>query len=566
MTDLTRRDLLGLGIGLAGSALLPAPGAAQQKPATGTAGTPRRGGSLIVLVQNDWTVLDPVFGGPPNGMEMIYDRWIRWEKDPKTGQWGPRPQMVAEWDLRAGTEVVLKLQRGIKFHDGTPWDAAAAKWNLDRMIFDPASRMRAYFGSVDTSRENAAELERLKQSAAQTFDYASKAVEVFDSYTVKLHLRAPNAPILSVLSPVVNYSYPVSPTAYRKLGKAAFNRSPVGAGPFRFVEWKSGSHVLLRRNPDYWQMGADDKPLPYLDEIRYRLVIDDSVRFLELRSGTAHFTELIQAKDAPTAKSDPQLVYLESQDSANAYRLTFDAANAASPFVREPALRLAFLHALDREAMARILGLGAGASLRYLLPKGSFAYDDSVPSHGHDRARAQTLVKQAVAANPSLAGPDGRVAVTLSVPERPVDKAVAEMIKQMADNVGFDVRIDALERAAMTSKVWGEKGQYHAAIMRNPVVAGDPDSQWSLFFHSKGFANVTHLREAAWDGLIDTARATTDTAKRKALYRQMAQRAYDQAWFGYLWQQNWNWVHARKVKNFVEPVADRWIFTEVWLE
>ncbi|MCL4499396.1 MAG: ABC transporter substrate-binding protein [Chloroflexi bacterium] len=561
------------------SAPTPPAGAAPTKPAATTvpagaptlaAGPPKRGGTLNIALQNDWVTLDPLFNSAePNGTNMIYGEWIRWSKDPKTGTWGPVPEMISEWQL-GEKEVIFKLQKGIKFQDGTPWDAAAAKWNFDRMIFDPASTMKAYFGTVDTSGEDQAALNKLKETAAQTFDYSSKAVEIVDDYTVKLKLKAPLAPLLTVLSNAMQWNNPISATAYKKLGKKDYGRNPVGAGPFKFVEWKSGDHVTLERNPDYWKMGADGKPLPYLDRLYYRLIIDDSVRLLELKSGNVQFTELIQGKDVAGVKSDPNLVYLESDSSGNNYRLIFDSTNEGAPFQKYKELRQAVMYAIDREAMVKTLGFGAGIAKKYLLPKGLFTYDESQPYYWYDKPKAQSLVKDVVAKDKAITGPDGKVPVTLSVIDRQVDKIQAQMIKEMADEVGFNVTLEILERAAWTAKLVKTPGQpggrYDFATMRNPVVPNDPDDQWRTFYYSKGGFNVIHMSDATWDKLIDQGASTYDQAARKKIYDEIQKMDYDLAWFAYLWQQNWNWAFSKKLKNFQEVPTNRWIFTETWLE
>ena len=357
--------------------------------------------------------------------------------------WGPYPEMVASWDLKPNA-ATFKLQPGIKFHDGTPWDATAAKWNLDRMIFDPASTARSYFAAVDQSKEDPAALAAMKAAAPQTFDYSSKAVEVVDNMTVKVNLATPYVPMLSLLSNVMWCNNPVSPTAYKKLGKAGFNRAPVGAGPFRFVEWVSGDHLTLERNPDYWKKSADGQQLPYLDKITYRLIVDDSVRLLSVKSGDIHVTELIQGKDIAGAKSDSAVTYIESQSSGNHYRYWADSANPNNPLTKSAKLRLAMLYAIDREAMLKVLGFNAGGVGKYLMPAGSMGYDETVPFYAFDLAKAKQLFKEGVAENPSLAGADGKVAVKLMVINRAVDLAQAEMIKQMADAIGFNLTIDTL--------------------------------------------------------------------------------------------------------------------------
>jgi peptide/nickel transport system substrate-binding protein len=544
-----------------------APTVAPAIPAA-SAGAPRRGGTLTVAVQNDWVTLDPLFASANlNGGHLIYGDWIRWDKDAKTGQWGPQPEMIAEWDLKP-TEATFKLQSGITFHDGTPWDANAAKWNLDRMIFDPSSFMKAYFGGVDTSKEDKAALDQLKQTAAQTFDYASKAVEVVSPDTVKIHLARPIAPLITILSGVLQFNCPISPSAYKKLGKNDFARNPVGAGPYKFAEWKSGQSITLEKNPNYWRKALDGQPFPYIDRIQVRLIIDDSARLLEMKSGSVQFTESIQGKDIAGVQADPNLAILLTESTGNANRVIFDATNPDSKF-RSLKLRQAMLTALDREAMLKTLGFGFGYVLRYLLPKGSFAYDESVPYYSYDKAKAQQLVKDAIAEDPSLAGPDGKVAITLTLIERAVDKAQAEMIKQMADTVGFNVTIESLERAAWTAKLVKTPGQpggkFEMGTMQNQPTVDDPDAQWRRYYDTSGSFNVAHIEGDTWDKPIETAVSTYDVEERKKAYRQLEQMAYDQAWYGYLWLADFNWAFNKKLRGYREAVGSHWNLAEAWL-
>ncbi len=584
LRPISRRDFLtrttGLLAGIAAVGLLQACGGSAATPAptapggvSGTqsaqapaAGSPKRGGTLTVAVQNDWVTMDPLFNtAEPTGFAMMYDGLIRWGKDPQSGVWGPQPWLLEAWDLQP-TEARLTLRKGVKFHDGTTWDAQAAKWNLDRMIFHPASSAQANLTGIDISGEDQAQLEALRANAAGPFTFASKAVEIVNETTLRLRLKNPMGSLPSVLSSAG--AMQISPTAYNKAGKDAYARNPVGTGPMRFAEWQSGNQVIVERYPEYWQMGTDGKPLPYFDKIVYRLIRDDSVRLLDLKSGTIQFTELIQGKDIAGIKSSG-LTLAQSETSGNNYRLIFDSTNQNSPFVRQKDLRKAFLYALDRDAMLQTLGFGAGSTRQYLLPKGSFAYPEGVPSYGFDKAKATQLVKDAIAATPALAGPNGKIPVTLTVIQRAVDQQQAEMLKQFADSVGFDLTIEVLERAAWTAKLVRTPGQpggeFQVATMRNPVTADDPDIQWRTFYHSKGSFNVAHIADPEMDARLDRASASYDAEARKKLYRDLAQQAYDDPWYGFMWQQNWNWAYAAKFQNFREPVTNLWIFTENWL-
>jgi peptide/nickel transport system substrate-binding protein len=530
---------------------------------------PKRGGTINVGVQVDWITLDPVFGTANlGGAGMIFGHWIDWVKDEKTGQWSPVPEMATEWDLRPN-EIILKLQKGIKFSDGTSWDARAAKWNLDRMIFDPASVMKASFAGVDLSREDPAALNRLKETAAQNFDFSSKAIETVDDSTVRIHLARPLAPLLTVLGPAIDFNRPVSPEAYQKAGKVAFGRNPVGAGPMRLVEWKTQSHITLERNPEYWKKAADGQPLPYADKLHVRWIADDSVRLLELKSGNIHFTERIQGKDIAGVKADSNLDLVMSEGSGTAYRMIFDSTNPESPFAKHKKLRQAMLYAIDREAMIKTLGFGAGYAAKYLIPKDAFGYSETAPFYWFDKARAEQLVKEVIAEDRSVA-PNGKIPVALSIIDRVSDKAQAEMIKQMADSIGFDVSIDVLERAAWVAKLvkvpGKEGGKFDFSTMaNNPVAIEDPDSQWRRYFHTEGSFNVAHLDSPAWNQRIDAAAATYDLEERKRLYAEIEKAAFDEAWYGYLWQQNYTWAMSKKLKDFREMAAAQWTLRDVWL-
>ncbi|MFN8521684.1 MAG: ABC transporter substrate-binding protein [Chloroflexota bacterium] len=555
-----------------GTAPTPAPAAtAQQAPAQKPAeapkpaGAPKRGGTLTALVQNDWTSLDPPFEiGAGAGFNMLYDQWVVLEKDP-AGNWLPKPALLAEWDLKPD-QATLKLQSGVKFHDGTPWDAKAAKWNLDRIIFHPQSRYRGNLAvAVDASKEDAAELEKLKDPSSEKFEFSSKAVEVVNDTTVRIKLSRPWAPLLSTLSE--GPTFPVSPTAFAKAGKTAFGKAPVGAGPFKFVEWVPNTRVVLEKNPDYWRKGADGQALPYLDKVIYRLVIDDSVRLLELKSGNAQFTDSVQGKDIAGVRSDPSMVFIDSAEQGISRRLTFDGKNPNSPFVKHPELRRAIQHGIDRDALAKTLGFDSGTADKTLFPPGSFAHDPNAPYYAPDIPKAQQIVKDVLAKNPSLAV-DGKIPVNLTVISRAVDRQQSEILKQMASNIGFNLDIEVLERAAYVAKIVQLPGKpgadYHISTVQNPVTPLDPDSPLRAYFHSAGGQNYPHV--SPFDEVIDKAAGTYDIAERKKLYSDFMKQDYDQCLMVYMWFQKYNWLHSAKVKGFTPGNGGSWNLSGVWME
>lgn len=592
----TRRDVLttrraflartsGLLAGVAATAILqacggssppaaatPASGASGTQPTTGSsqvaapaAGNPKRGGTLVAGVQNDWVRLDPIFEtGAGAGFNMLFDSYVTWVKDPK-GVWSPQPALVSQWDLKPD-QVTFTLQKGVQFHDGTPWDAKAAKWNLDRLIFHPQARERGAFAGVDTSKENKDDLNKLNDTTIKTFDFSSKAVEVIDDLTVRIHLVKPIASILATLGGGGNS--PISPTAYQKVGKDDFSRAPVGAGPFRFVEWQPSTRLVLERNPNYWKTGADSKSLPYLDKLTYRLIIDDSVRLIELKSGNTQFMESVQGKDIAGVKSDANLTFIETDGQGISHRMPFDGKNPDSPFVKYPELRKAMMYAIDRETMGKTLGFEAGTPDRYMFGKSSFAYDDTAPYYSFDKSKAQQIVKDVIAKDSSLAGSSGKIQATLSVISRAVDRQQSDILAKMASDVGFDLKVEILERAAFVAKLvqlpGKPGGNYDVSTVINPIVAGDPDTTLRQVYYGNGGQNYPHV--GVFDDLIDKAAATYDPDERKKIYREFMQRDYDLALMGYLWFQKYNWLHSKKLQNFREPSGSNWDFTDVWME
>lgn len=137
---------------------------------------------------------------------------------------------------------------------------------------------------------------------------------------------------------------------------------------------------------------AAGQQLPYLDGITYRYIVEDTVRLLELKSRNIDFTDLIQGKDVPGLKADPNLTYVEANWCGNAYRLIFNYAGGK--FANNPKLRHAALYGIDREALAKTLGQGAGQANKYHLLPGSLGYDETIPFHNYDPDRARALVRE----------------------------------------------------------------------------------------------------------------------------------------------------------------------------
>jgi peptide/nickel transport system substrate-binding protein len=481
-------------------------------------------------VQNDFNILAPYLSGSPVP-EMLYESITKWRPDEK-GVWGSQPGLALSWEQQ-GNVATFKLRQGVKFHDGTEWNAKVAKWNLDRMLTHTKSQAKTYMGFIDPA----------------------KGVEVVDDYTIKINMKAPSAAMPALLSGVEGQVYMVSQAAVEKLGDDEFSRRPVGSGPFEFVEWKSGDRTTLKRFENYWQMGADGKPLPYLDGFVYRFIPDDSVRFLELRSGNIDFTEILHSKDLPTAKADPRLVVVDGPWIGNMYRLAMNAT--FGPFSQNQKLRHAAHYAIDKDAIAKTLGLGTGMALRYELVPGMQSYDESVPYHSYDQTKAKQLMQEA--------GLAGGTDVTLILSARMLDQQQAEMIKSMWDAVGIRTTIDAMERVAWAQKVRDAKAEFHVTSLRG---TNKPDHGKArvIRFGTGGPNNDARYSNKEMDKCLDEADRNLEPKQRAAVHKRCQQIAFEDGYYGFVWTQVWNWAHTKDLKDFQSTWNMQWQLAGAWLD
>ncbi len=490
----------------------------------------KRGGTLRTAVQNDFNVLAPYLSGSPVP-EIMFESITKWRPDDK-GIWGAQPGLALSWEQQ-GNVATFKLRQGVKFHDGSDWNAKVAKWNLDRMRTHPKSQAKTYVEFIDPA----------------------KGVEVVDDYTIRVNMKAPSASMPALLSGVEGQVYVVSQAAAEKVSDDEFSKKPVGSGPFELVDWKPGDRTTLKRFESYWQTGADGQRLPYLDGFVYRFIPDDSVRFLELRSGNLDFTEILHAKDLPTAKADPRLAVVETQYLGNMYRMAMNST--FGPFSNNQKLRQAAHYAVDKEAIAKTLGLGAGMPLKYELVPGMHGYDESVPYHWYDQARSRQLMQEA--------GLAGGTDVTLILSARMLDQQQAEMIKSMWDAVGIRTTIDAMERVAWAQKVRDAKSDFHVTTLRG---TNKPDAGFAMAirFRTGGPNNDARYSSPEMDKCLDEADRTLEPAPRAAIQKRCQTIAFEDGYYGFLWTQTWNWAYAKDLKGFEPSWNMQWQLAGAWLD
>src|SRR5215831_1470184 len=244
-------------------------------------GTPKTGGTLKVGQETEIVTLDPNASGLLVEREIYYNMY-----DSLLGidaKLNFVPQLAKSWQFPDDKTLVFNLRSDVKFHDGTPFNAEAVKFNIDRYMTDPKSVRKSDLSSVDS-------------------------VEAKDPTTVVFHLKRSDGTLLAQL--VDRAGMILSPAAIKQAGtNLSVNPIGAGSGPFEFVEWKRDDHVTLKRNPNYWRKDKDGRQLPYLDQIIYRPITDLSQTLAALKTGDVDQARVVAGKDVDAVKADSSLTY-----------------------------------------------------------------------------------------------------------------------------------------------------------------------------------------------------------------------------------------------------------------
>src|SRR6185312_11743732 len=278
------------------------------------------------------------------------------------------PSLAEGWDISSDNlTLTFRLRKGVKFHDGTDFNADAVVFTFKRMS-DPNDPYHK--GKFPYYKENFGD-----------FPGNLKGIEKIDDATVKMTLGEPDGEILPKLS-LFAFAI-VSPTAVKK-DADNFTRNPVGTGPFIFKEWIKGDHITLTKNPDYWG-GA-----PKLESLIFRVIPDNSARAAEMQAGTIQAGE-IAAVDIPAMQKNPQVnVYI--QPAVSTGYLAFNQSDAKFKDVR---VRQAFAYAINRKPIIDAFYGGLGEVPTQFQPPAILGYNDSLKYYEYNPDKAKQLLKDA---------------------------------------------------------------------------------------------------------------------------------------------------------------------------
>jgi peptide/nickel transport system substrate-binding protein len=418
------------------------------------------------------------------------------------------PQLALSHETSAdGREVTIKLRPGVKFHDGEPFDAEAAKFSLERHLTLPTSFRKPELASLDH-------------------------VDVVDPLTIKLVLKSPYSPLLAQLTDRAGMM--VSPKAAKEEGDK-FGLHPVCAGPYKFVERVQQDRMVFEKFADYW-----NKDNIFIDRVVFLPIVDSTVRLANLKSGGLDLIERLLATDIKDVRADPKLA-LSTALSLGYQGITINIGSDKNkgPLSQSAKVRQALDLSIDREAINQVVYNGEFVPGNQWVNPDHPYYQKVYPVRSRDVAKAKALLKEA--------GFTGSITVDFMVPKNVETETVAQVIQSMAAEAGFDMKIRVTETA--TALKAAEAGEYQAFIV-DWSGRIDPDGNSYIFHKSKAPQNYSAYSNPDVDRLLDDARLVTDMAQRKSIYEKMTKSILEDEPIIYLYHRKNLIVHTTKLEGY----------------
>ena len=493
--------------------------------------TPKRGGvvrfsSIYAADTLDGHIMKG-FGGWPL---LLYEPAIQLSLiNPSPTTQELRPRLATFWEVESPTSIRIDLREGVKFHDGSAFNAEAAKWSFDRIRTDERSVYKSSLVSVSS-------------------------VEVIDNYTIRLTLGEANVAQLILLGGQGMYN--LSKNHMDAIGEEAFAKDPSGTGQMKLTRWVPDDVIELEPFPDYWGIGADGKSLPYIDGWEERVITDSAVALAALQTNQLDIYGRpgLSAQDQPIAIDDPDVVNYEFPGGGNMWPLIgFNHRQGVFADVR---LRKAAAYALDRESITKAVGGGIGRPHYFpIWTAGISGWDESLPHYTYDPEKAKALVCEV--------NTKCEVAVEINQISREPDNTMAIVIKEMWDEVGLKTTVNSLERLAWIDNQ--RTDVFEAAFWGGPGGLLDPD-QTTRVIDPESASNWGNMNIPEVVDCYDLGRVETDSAKRHEIYKDCQRILYEEVPLVVSYFKPSTFAHRKEVKGYNIITVNATDFTWIWLD
>ena len=511
--QLSRRDFLKLsGAGLTGAALLGVAGCGGGgKIQGGQGGAGGGGGNVFTFGRGaDSVSLDPINEADTESSKVcrqIFDTILDFAPEstdviPSLATEIPKPE-------NGGLQYTFNLRDGVKFHDGTEFNAEAVVFNFERWRFSDNSYHKgggsqttnfsyypAMFGGFDD-------------------DSVIEKVEAVDEYTVRFTLKEPQGPFLKNMA--MSTFAIASPKAIKE-NVENFWQEPVGTGPFKFVSWNKGSEVNLEKNGDWW---GTDLPAseggggPYVDQVVFRSIPDNTSRTAALTGGQLSAADGLPPDDVPTVQQAEGLTI----DYRPPLTIGYLAMNNQKEPFGNPKVRQAINMAIDMPKIVEaFFGETGDVATTYMPPIVPF-FDDNIEHYPFDPEKAKQMLQEAGVENlePTL------WYMPIPRPYIPDGKGIAEAMQQDLKEVGINAKLVTYEWGTYLQKTGS--GEHDMCLLGWTGDNGDPDNFLNVLLASKSATeenalNVAYYKNPEVDKILDQAQTTIDENERQRLYYQ----------------------------------------------
>jgi ABC-type transport system substrate-binding protein len=445
------------------------------------AAEPRRGGTLRFGIRKNLETLNPFVRMQSINhriRSLVYENLLAVDRN-----LDPVPAVATSWVITPDAMTyTFQLRPGVKFHNGKPLSPSDIKWSIE-YTQNPKNRA---FGQADAT--------------------IIEKIELLEPDRIRVRLKAPMAPFLSAVAGI--HLFPIVAKDSLETGEARQDTLPPGTGPFRFAEWKPAQEIRLSRHESYWQKG-----LPYLNDVRFILAPNETVRMNAVRAGDLEIAEEISGEQIHRIREGKIPGVKLAIASAGTVRRI--GINHCRPPFNNLKVRQALAYALDKQEIIDGAYSGLGTSTGQRILKTSKWFIPEFADRKQDLAKARALLAEA-------GYPKGFKATYDATPGMEME---LQVIQAQAKKVGIDLETmtyDAASRAAAH-----ERGEYQLVAIGGNT-ASDPDLAYYGYYHTppphrwgKGGRVQPCYSSARVDELLDNARKIADFQERRRMYKEV---------------------------------------------
>lgn len=454
---------------------------------------PKYGDTFIVGMSSDPSTLNGATSGSLNDKTVasnIYSMLFRLDY-----QMNPVPDLAEEWTVSDdGLTYTFKLREGVQWHDGEPFTSADVKFTMEEAIMKLHPR-------------------------SDNFNSVIESIEAPDDNTVVFNLKKAYGAFMNALAYDV-YIIPKHLFEGTDIKNNPHSNEPVGTGPFMFVEWNRGSHITLKKNPNYFQDGQ-----PYLDQLIFRIIPDAASRVLALETGEIHYLSYQGLPSSAVAELEKNPnISITTKGFESLGSMLMLTLNMDEPLLQDVRVRQALSMGIDRDYIVEHADYGLGVPATGAFPSTNWAYEPDVAQYPHDPEKAMALLDEA-GFTPDANGVRLTLRLTADANVELARKG-GEIIKANLAEIGVQVDFEPVERSVMLDRVYTSRDfdmQIHSFS-----TGSDPAVDIARFYVSSNirpvnFTNGAAYRNAEVDELF-TKGADASNAKERAEYYSQAQK------------------------------------------